>query len=162
MTRSVWVGRVPVGRVEGKVYRKTLRASHLLRVPPAVAMDAATVRELEQLGVQEVELTMPDGELLRVPLSLWWSKGFPVERGHGKQLAVTLTDLHNAAPSRRRESAGAGGTVGRRAPAAHAGKAGRPAPAAIVAEQLRLCRPGRHGLVMYAHIGTIALGGEGL
>lgn len=159
MVRLVRVGRVPVGRVEGGVFHKTLRASHLLRKPPAVAMDAATVRELEQAGVRWVELTMPDGELLKVPLSLWRTKGFPVERGYGEQLAVTLADLRNAVPSRRREGAGTGGAV--RGRAAPADKADKPPRAMVAAEQLRLCRPTRHGLVQYAHIGTIALSGEG-
>jgi len=84
-------GRV-VGEVRAAVFRKTARASrHMLRRPPAWALDIASLDEAEALGAVRVRiLDIETGRLYLAPISLIRSDGFRLNRGYGQQVALAL------------------------------------------------------------------------
>lgn len=83
---------VPVGHVIDGEFRKSVRGSvHFLHSPRAIAFDTSTLIDAERAGatlvvVQDTET----GDVYRAPLSLVWSKGFVLDRGHNPQTALAL------------------------------------------------------------------------
>lgn len=84
-------GRV-VGHVIGNELRKKVRQSiHQLLIPPSWACDVFILEEATSLGALCVVLYEEEhGLVWRAPISLFWSKGIPMNRGHGDQLALPL------------------------------------------------------------------------
>lgn len=84
-------GRV-VGTLAGQVLRKAVDASrHFLRTPPAIAWDLTALEEARQHGVTQCEVR--DRESSRVytaRLEEFFTKGFAMDRGFGRQLALPL------------------------------------------------------------------------
>jgi len=84
-------GRV-VGQVRGDVFCKTVRSSaHMLRRPPAWALDLQSLLDAERLGARFVELFDRDsGATYRASAEQVRRYGFTFDRGHGRQIGLPL------------------------------------------------------------------------
>lgn len=84
-------GRV-IGRVEGDVFHKVLSKSrHFLRRPPAIAFDVSTLRDARQAGADRVRIVDRDsGDVYEATIDEIEEHGFPVRRGYGDQVALSL------------------------------------------------------------------------
>lgn len=88
--------RLPNGRIVGKVSKgifiKRLKASqHFLRVPPAIAFDISTLVDAEKAGASNVEVEDTEsGKTYSASMGVIWGKGREIDRGWGKQWALTL------------------------------------------------------------------------
>jgi len=81
------------GRVTGDVWSKTISksAGQMLRQPAAIAVDASDLAAAELGGVRWLEVLERDNcQRYRVELSTFRACGFALERGAGKQWALTL------------------------------------------------------------------------
>jgi len=85
-------GRV-IGHVRDGVFEKTLaRSRHFLRRPPAIAFDRATLRDARQAGATRVRIMEREqGDVYEADLDEVERYGFPVQRGHGDQVALHLS-----------------------------------------------------------------------
>ena len=82
-----------IGGLVGNVFRKHVDASrHFLRKPyPAIAFDLDTLAQAKEQGARFVEvIDRESGKTYRASLERVWSKGFPVNRNHGEQIALAL------------------------------------------------------------------------
>ncbi len=84
-------GRV-VGEVRGGVFCKTVRGSaHMLRKPPAWALDLGSLLQAEKLGAKSVELRDTDtGNRYRATIEQVRRYGFVFDRGWGRQIGLPL------------------------------------------------------------------------
>ena len=84
-------GRV-VGQVTGGTLTKTVHSSrHLLRRPPAWALDVASLEQAIALGARRVVLHDADtGMTYEATLDLFDSYAFDLDRGFGRQRALPL------------------------------------------------------------------------
>lgn len=71
-------------------FRKRLEPEHILRHPPAIALQVCVVEELQRRGCRQIEARMPDGDVLTVPFALFTLKAEVLDRGFGAQLALPL------------------------------------------------------------------------
>lgn len=83
------------GRIIGKViegeFRKTIRSNWILRTPPAIANDIQSLHDAERAGAVYCVFTNSDtGITYRASISKIWDRGFPVNRGFGEQIALSL------------------------------------------------------------------------
>lgn len=83
------------GRIIGKViegeFRKTIRSNWILRTPPAIANDIQSLHDAERAGAVCCVFTDKDtGITYRASISKIWDMGFPVNRGYGEQIALSL------------------------------------------------------------------------
>lgn len=80
------------GRVIGDTWVKAVHKSvHMLYRPPAWAVDLADLEAAERLGVRTLQLREQEqGRTYRASLRLFRSKGVPIDRGCGRQLALPL------------------------------------------------------------------------
>jgi hypothetical protein len=69
---------------------KRLEWRHILRRPPAIAVQASVLSELEHLGAKGVLAIMPNGRRLFAPLSEFRLHGIVICRGYGEQVALPL------------------------------------------------------------------------
>jgi hypothetical protein len=69
---------------------KRLEWRHILRRPPAIAVQASVLSELEHLGAKGVLVIMPNGKRLFAPLSEFRLHGIVIDRGYGRQVALPL------------------------------------------------------------------------
>jgi hypothetical protein len=69
---------------------KRLEWRHILRRPPAIAVQASVLEELERLGAKGVVTIMPNGRRLFAPLSEFRLHGIVICRGYGEQVALPL------------------------------------------------------------------------
>jgi hypothetical protein len=92
-------GRV-VGQVCGGTFHKTIRGSvHLLRCPPAIALDTQSLTDAEAAGA--VRVTVRDAEtdtVYTASIARIRARGFGVNRGHGEQLALPLHEWTTRRP----------------------------------------------------------------
>lgn len=80
------------GRVSGDTFCRTIHNNHVLRVPPALAMDVSVCDQLTAWGVTRLEFRNKDtGEIFRASLSHFLEKSFEFNRGYGAQRALPLT-----------------------------------------------------------------------
>ena len=86
---------------DSRTFSKRLKPGHVLRRPPAIALQVSVVEELQRLGCERIEALMPDGDVLSVPFALFTLKAQALDRGFGAQLALPLVFWK----SRRREAA---------------------------------------------------------
>ena len=97
------------GRVVRDTWVKRVRMSaHMLRRPPGWALDVADLDLAEAAGAHFVELREQErGVTYRAPIARIRAKGLPLERGYGKQLALSLghwvTDGQEPEPERKVE-----------------------------------------------------------
>lgn len=94
VTEVTFRGRA-VGHVDSDgVFWRRVHDRHVLRQPPAIALHEEVLAQLVDLDCKAVAFTMDDGRMLTGPLSLFHSRGIPVDRGgHGPQRAVLLADF---------------------------------------------------------------------
>lgn len=85
-----WYQGQPVGQVEDRTFRRRVKPGHQLRQPPAWALWEGLVAALECSGVSFVQLDETDGTTWLAPLELFRTKGILIDRGAGRQLALTL------------------------------------------------------------------------
>ena len=82
----------PIGYVSGGHFRKTISGSkHMLRSPKAIAFDVCTLDDAQRAGASHVSVTDSEtGRTYCAPIDDVRRFGFPVARGHGRQVALTL------------------------------------------------------------------------
>ena len=80
------------GTVRGSVWCKTVRQSQrMLRKPPAWALDVADLDLAEAAGARWVALMEQErGITYRAPIERVRAKGIALDRGYGRQLALSL------------------------------------------------------------------------
>jgi hypothetical protein len=83
-----------VGGITGDVFHKTVQASkHFLHTPPAIAFDLDVIAQAREQGARIAEVRDSEsGRVYRAEIARIWSKGFPVNRGHGEQIALALNE----------------------------------------------------------------------
>ena len=79
-----------VGKVQGGIFRRTVKPVHQLRQPPAWSLWEGLIGALEAVGVRYVELDQEDGVTWLAPLALFRTMGIRIDRGAGLQLALPL------------------------------------------------------------------------
>jgi hypothetical protein len=86
-------GRI-VGHVSSDTFRKTISGSkHLLRKPAAIAFDLSTLDDAEAAGAVFAEVTDREtGRAWRASIAHIRRRGFDVNRGHGRQVALVLSE----------------------------------------------------------------------
>ena len=86
-------GRI-VGEIVNGVFSKSIDASkHFLRVPPAIANDLDVLAQAKERGARVCEITDREtGTTYRATIEKIWRRGFHVERGHGAQIALALSE----------------------------------------------------------------------
>jgi len=84
-------GRV-IGEVRGDVFRKRIKGSkHILRVPPAIAVDTDALKAAENLGARQVVVEdVENGTLYYASVQTFWEHGFRFNRGFGDQIGLPL------------------------------------------------------------------------
>ena len=82
----------PIGYVSGRTFCKTITGSkHMLRSPKAIAFDACTLDDAQRAGATHVRVTDAEtGRTYTAPIADVRRYGFPVARGHGRQVALPL------------------------------------------------------------------------
>lgn len=78
------------------VFRKSLKPEHILRIPPAISLQADVVEELEQCNCIRIEADVYGMGLLVVSFSTFLRESFTLERGYGLQLALPICKWHRA------------------------------------------------------------------
>jgi hypothetical protein len=83
-----------VGAVKGDIFRKRFKFSTgALHRPPALAFDVVSLQQAEAAGASQVEVVdIETGKIYQAPIALVWSKGFPINRGYGDQIALRLRE----------------------------------------------------------------------
>lgn len=83
-----------VGAVVGAEFRRTLRESHVLRLPrPSIAASPGVLDAAEQLGATIGVWTLPSGSQAVMDLAEFRERAVTIDRGHGPQLAVPLAEF---------------------------------------------------------------------
>ena len=75
---------------ESRVLVKQLAWQHLLRRPPAIAVQASVLEELECLSARGVLTILPNGRRLFATLEDFRGHGIVIDRGFGEQVALPL------------------------------------------------------------------------
>jgi len=88
----IYVNGKPIGVVTGDTFRKTIAGSkHILRSPRAIAFDRCTLRDAAAAGATcAAILDRESGTTYTIAFDTIHAPSFPVLRGHGDQVAVTL------------------------------------------------------------------------
>ncbi len=83
-------GRV-IGKVKGDTFYKTIRSSHYLRRPPAIAFDIQSLDDAEQAGAVKVQVRdRENGTVYKSAIKHIREKGKPFNRGFGDQIYLVL------------------------------------------------------------------------
>lgn len=92
MASPIYVNGKVVGRVVGGVFFKSVRGSaHFLRVPPAIAFDVSSLDDAEKAGARGVSVVDKEtGTTYQATMKVIREDGFPVNRGHGSQIALPM------------------------------------------------------------------------
>ena len=85
-------GRICAGvRLADLVLQKDIRAAHYLRRPPAVCWDECVLDEAERAGARACEVhDLDTGKTLTATIADVRARGFAVNRGFGRQVALAL------------------------------------------------------------------------
>jgi len=85
-------GDLLFGEVKDDTLFKSVQASiHFLHSPPAIAFDIHALDKAKQLGARKVLIfDTESGKEHRTLISTIYAKGFPLNRGHGDQIALPL------------------------------------------------------------------------
>ena len=84
------------GYVAGRTFYKEIHNKHILKSPPAIAIQLSIFEELEQLGVERVLVFNRDTrDEFSAPLSRFKAKGILIDRKYGKQIALPLRYWEN-------------------------------------------------------------------
>jgi len=82
-----------VGKVsQGKFKRRIKYSIHALQKPPALALSLDVLRQMEQAGTHEIEMTdIESGKIFRTTLAKFYRFAIPIQRGNfGRQLALPI------------------------------------------------------------------------
>jgi hypothetical protein len=95
-------GRVVAEVQNGALVKRVKGSVHMLQKPRAWCCDVDILHQAEVLGATQVRIEdVETGNTYVAPLSRFWTRGFPVRRGHGEQRGLLLADWQvNGAPSR--------------------------------------------------------------
>ncbi len=88
----IYIAQRVIGVVAGTTFHKTITGSkHILRRPRAIAFERCTLRDAAADGATRVEvLDRETGTTYAISFETIHRHSFPVLRGHGDQVAVTL------------------------------------------------------------------------
>jgi hypothetical protein len=88
----IWAGGYVVGQVSAKVFFKKVRGSkHFLRKPPAIAFDIQSLEDAKDAGASTVRvLDEESGMTYQASIETIFTRGFPFDRGHGKQIGLAF------------------------------------------------------------------------
>jgi hypothetical protein len=88
----IYIAQRVIGVVAGDTFHKTISGGkHVLRRPRAIAFDRCTLRDAAAAGATRVEvLDRETGTTYTISFETIDAHSFPVHRGHGDQIAVTL------------------------------------------------------------------------
>jgi hypothetical protein len=88
----IYIAQRVIGIVQGDTFHKAITGSkHILRRPRAIAFDRCTLRDAAAAGATCVEvLDRETGTTYTIAFETINRHSFPVLRGHGDQVAVTL------------------------------------------------------------------------
>lgn len=75
---------------------KHLKQQHILRTPPAIAIQEQAVKELQRRGCTRIIAEIDDGRRLTISLAHFVQHALWLNRGFGAQLALPLGQWHNA------------------------------------------------------------------
>jgi len=79
------------GYVAGHTFYKEIHNKHILKSPPAIAIQLSIFERLERLGIEDVLVSNRDtGDKFLTPLSRFRAKGILIDRKYGKQIALPL------------------------------------------------------------------------
>ena len=87
---------LPNGKVVGSVYgdvfvKKVSSSKHFLQRPPAICFDVFTLESAKKAGATKVKITdTENGKQYYATIDFIFQKGFRLERGFGKQIALSL------------------------------------------------------------------------
>tara|TARA_R100000664_G_scaffold9433_2_gene15811 strand:+ start:2523 stop:2840 length:318 start_codon:yes stop_codon:yes gene_type:complete len=81
-----------IGKVQNGVFIKNVIGSkHFLRKPPAISLDKSTLVEAVKNGANRVEINDTSSKnTYKASIDRIMIKGFEIDRGYGKQLALML------------------------------------------------------------------------
>ena len=81
-----------IGEVVGQVFSKPVKGSrHMLRVPPAWAVDAVSITQAKQAGAKWIEIhDQESGAIYRCSMANFERHGFAFDRGFGGQIGLAL------------------------------------------------------------------------
>ncbi len=85
---------------ESKTLRRRLYGSkHLLRFPAAIAFDEGIILQAEKLRCEQIEVEDKEtGNVYFVPFAIFKVLNFPLNRGFGNQLALSLSYWKSSLP----------------------------------------------------------------
>jgi hypothetical protein len=85
-------GRV-VAVLRGRILKKRARGSaHMLRQPPAWAIDSQILEQAQRDGAREIEITdVETGLVYRAAIDAFDACGFRFNRGYGDQVGLVLS-----------------------------------------------------------------------
>jgi len=91
-SQPIYVNGRVVGHVRGNVFYKNIRGSkHLLKKPPAIACDVASLAQAEQYGAVWVDVCDTETRIhYRASLAHIRQKGKQFNRGYGEQIYLLL------------------------------------------------------------------------
>jgi hypothetical protein len=91
-TIPIYIAQRVIGVVAGVTFHKTISATkHMLRRPKAIAFDRCTLRDAAAAGATcAAILDRETGITYSISFETIDRHSFPVHRGHGDQIAVTL------------------------------------------------------------------------
>ena len=78
------------------IFVKRLKPEHVLAKPPAIAIQADVVRELDDAGCRTVRAEFDGGKVLVTSFSEFVKHGIRLDRGFGVQVCVPLSKWHDA------------------------------------------------------------------
>jgi hypothetical protein len=81
-----------VGEVRGSILCREMSASkHMLRRPPAWAIDCDALDAAERAGATHCTIFETDAQrFYRCSIATWRARGFRLDRGHGTQLGLEI------------------------------------------------------------------------
>lgn len=94
-TYQIRVSNRYIGEVENGKFKKRIQFSkHALHTPPALALSIESLRQAEQFGAREIEITdLESGRVFVCTIEHFKRYGFPVQRGGFEpQLALNETN----------------------------------------------------------------------
>ena len=93
MSIAIYVDEKPVGQVDGGTFYKSVKGSkHFLHRPPAICFDTNSIKDAETAGASDVCVYDSESDThYFAKISLIWEKGFEMNRGFGKQIALIMS-----------------------------------------------------------------------
>ena len=105
----IYIGRTVIGNVDGDTFHKTISGSkHLLRRPRAICFDRCTLLDAAAAGAARAEIfDRETGTTYAATFETIDAHSFPVRRGHGDQVGVTLDhwSVNGATPAVKQRAA---------------------------------------------------------